>query len=93
MKSSIVKQMSAVRVETVERIQQTSNVIAQATSDISEVTVEAQVGFPTFYVRHINNLIGVGVFLAILTQLLTNMCCCIVSHFYDGTDTMILRLY
>ena len=60
MKSSIVKQMSAVRVETVERIQQTSNVIAEATSDISEVTVEAQVGFPTFYVRHINNLIGVG---------------------------------
>ena len=55
MKSSIVKQMSAVRVETVERIQQTSNVIAEATSDISEVTVEAQVGFPTLNVNHIKN--------------------------------------
>ena len=50
MKSSIVKQMSAVRVETVERIQQTSNVIAEATSDISEVTVEAQVSLPTYLV-------------------------------------------
>ena len=43
MKSSIIKQLSAVRVETVERIQQTSNVIAEATLFVSEVTVEAQV--------------------------------------------------
>jgi len=43
MKSSIVKQISAIRVETVERVQQTSSVIAEATSVISEVTVEAQV--------------------------------------------------
>ena len=43
MKSSIVKQISAIRVETVERVQQTSNVIAEATSVIGEVTVEAQV--------------------------------------------------
>ncbi|KAJ7334470.1 hypothetical protein OS493_014787 [Desmophyllum pertusum] len=42
MKSSIVKQLSAIKVETVERVQQTSNVIAEATSVISEVTVEAQ---------------------------------------------------
>lgn len=47
MKSSIVKQLSAIRVETVDRIQQTSNVIAEATSVISEVTVEAQVCLPT----------------------------------------------
>ena len=43
MKSSIVKQISAIRVETVERVQQTSNVIAEATSVVAEVTVEAQV--------------------------------------------------
>ena len=43
MKSSIVKQISAIRVETVERVQQTSNVIAEATSIVAEVTVEAQV--------------------------------------------------
>jgi len=56
MKSSIVKQISAIRVETVERVQQTSNVIAEATSVIGEVTVEAQVChytlisvFVTFY--------------------------------------------
>ncbi|XP_078344032.1 polycystin family receptor for egg jelly-like [Oculina patagonica] len=42
MKSSIVEQLSAIKVETVERVQQTSNVIAEATSVISEVTVEAQ---------------------------------------------------
>ena len=46
-KSSIVKQLSAVQVETVERIQQTSNVIAEAVSIVNEVTVEAQV-----YVAH-----------------------------------------
>jgi len=34
--------MAAVKVETVERVQQTSDVIAEATSVISEVTVEAQ---------------------------------------------------
>ena len=42
-KSRIVKQLSAVQVETVERIQQTSNVIAEAVSIVNEVTVEAQV--------------------------------------------------
>ena len=42
-KSSIVKQLSAVQVETVERIQQTSSVIAEAVSIVNEVTVEAQV--------------------------------------------------
>ena len=42
-KSSIIKQLSAVQVETVERIQQTSNVIAEAVSIANEVTVEAQV--------------------------------------------------
>ena len=42
-KSIIVKQLSAVQVETVERIQQTSNVIAEAVSIVNEVTVEAQV--------------------------------------------------
>ena len=42
-KSSIVKQLSAVQVETVERIQQTSNVIAEAVSIVNEVTVETQV--------------------------------------------------
>jgi len=47
MKSSIVKQISAIRVETVERVQQTSNVIAEATSVIGEVTVEAQVCLST----------------------------------------------
>lgn len=47
MKSSIVKQISAIRVETVERVQQTSNVIAEATSVIAEVTVEAQVCLST----------------------------------------------
>ena len=42
-KSSIIKQLSAVQVETVERIQQTSNVIAEAVSIVNEVTVETQV--------------------------------------------------
>ena len=42
-KSIIVKQLSAVQVETVERIQQTSNVIAEAVSIVNEVTVETQV--------------------------------------------------
>ena len=42
-KSRIVKQLSAVQVETVERIQQTSNVIAEAVSIVDEVAVEAQV--------------------------------------------------
>ena len=42
-KSSIIKQLSAVQVETVERIQQTSNVIAEAVSIVNEVTVDAQV--------------------------------------------------
>ena len=42
-KSIIVKQLSAVQVETVERIQQTSNVIAEAVSIVDEVAVEAQV--------------------------------------------------
>ena len=42
-KSRIVKQLSAVQVETVERIQQTSNVIAEAVSIVNEVTVETQV--------------------------------------------------
>ena len=49
MKSSIVKQISAIRVETVERVQQTSNVIAEATSIVAEVTVEAQVCLSTFF--------------------------------------------
>ena len=43
MKSSIVQQLSAVHVETVLRLQQVSNVVALATSVVSEVTVEAQV--------------------------------------------------
>lgn len=51
MKSSIVKQLSAIKVETVERLQQTSSVIAEATSVISEVTVEAQVRLNTLCVR------------------------------------------
>ena len=42
-KSSILKQLSEVKVETVERIKQTSDVIADATSVLSEVTVEAEV--------------------------------------------------
>ena len=42
-KSSIIKQLSAVQVETVERIQQISNVIAEAVSTVDEVAVEAQV--------------------------------------------------
>ena len=42
-KSSIIKQLSAVQVETVERIQQTSSVIAEAVAIVNEVTVEAQV--------------------------------------------------
>ena len=42
-KSGIIKQLSAVQVETVERLQQTSNVIAEAVSIVNEVTVEAQV--------------------------------------------------
>ena len=46
-KSSIVKQLSAVQVETVERIQQTSKVIAEAVSVVDEVTAEAQVSFST----------------------------------------------
>ena len=44
-KSSIVKQVSEVKVETVERIKQTSDVIADATAVLSEVTVEAEVSF------------------------------------------------
>jgi len=52
MKSNIVQQLSAVQVETVARVQQVSNVIAQATSVISEVTVEAQV-----IKRHWNGII------------------------------------
>ena len=44
-KSSIVKQLSAVQVETVERIQQISKVIAEAVSVVGEVTEEAQVNF------------------------------------------------
>ena len=48
MKSSIVKQVSAIRVETLERVQQVSNVIAEATSVVGEVTFEAQVCLPTF---------------------------------------------
>ena len=44
-KSSIVKQLSAVQVETVERIQQISKVIAEAVSVVGEVTAEAQVNF------------------------------------------------
>lgn len=44
-KSSIVKQVSEVKVETVERIKQTSDIIADATSVLSEVTVEAEVSF------------------------------------------------
>lgn len=51
MKSSIVKQLSAIEVETVERVQQTSNVIAEATSDISEITVEAQVSLCVLCMR------------------------------------------
>lgn len=43
MKSSILQQMSAVKAGTVLRVQQVSNVIAEASSVISEVTVEAQV--------------------------------------------------
>ena len=46
-KSSIVKRLSAVQVETVERIQQISKVIAEAVSVVSEVTAEAQVNFST----------------------------------------------
>ena len=46
-KSSIVKQLSAVQVETVERIQQISKVIAEAVSFVGEVTAEAQVNFFT----------------------------------------------
>ena len=44
-KSSIAKQLSAVQVETVERIQQISKVIAEAVSVVGEVTAEAQVNF------------------------------------------------
>lgn len=44
-KSSIVKQVSEVKVETLERIKQTSDVIADATTVLSEVTVEAEVSF------------------------------------------------
>lgn len=47
MKSSIVQQLSAVQAETVVRVQQVSNVIAQATSVINEVTIEAQVIYTT----------------------------------------------
>ena len=46
-KSSIVKQLSTVQVETVERIQQISKVIAEAVSVVGEVTAEAQVNFFT----------------------------------------------
>ena len=45
-KSSIVKRLSAVQVETVERIQQTSNVLAVAVSVVHEVTSGAQVNAP-----------------------------------------------
>ena len=41
----MVKQLSAVQVETVERIQQISKVIAEAVSVVGEVTAEAQVNF------------------------------------------------
>ena len=51
-KSSIVKQLSAVQVETVERIQQTSKVIAEAVSVVDEVTAEAQVNFLRIYLFH-----------------------------------------
>ena len=44
-KSSIVKQVSEVKVETLERIKQTSDVIADATTVLNEVTVEAEVSF------------------------------------------------
>jgi len=44
-KSSIVKQLSELKVETLERIKQTSDIIADATSVLSEVTVEAEVSF------------------------------------------------
>ena len=44
-KSSIVKQVSEVKVETLERIKQTSDVIADATTVLSEVTLEAEVSF------------------------------------------------
>ena len=44
-KSSIVNQVSEVKVETLERIKQTSDVIADATTVLSEVTVEAEVSF------------------------------------------------
>ena len=44
-KSSIVKRLSAVQVETVERIQQISKVIAETVSVVGEVTAEAQVIF------------------------------------------------
>ena len=40
-----MKQLSAVQVETVERIQQISKVIAEAVSVVGEVTAEAQVNF------------------------------------------------
>ena len=43
MKSSILQEMSAVQAETVVRVQQVSNVIAEASSVIGEVTAEAQV--------------------------------------------------
>ena len=43
-----MKQISAIRVETLERVQQTSNVIGEATAFVGEVTVEAQVCLPTF---------------------------------------------
>lgn len=42
-KSNILQQVSGVPAETVVRVQQLSNVIGEATSVISEVTVEAQV--------------------------------------------------
>lgn len=47
MKASIVQQLSAVQADTVVRVQQVSNVIAQATAVINEVTVEAQVIYTT----------------------------------------------
>ena len=51
MKSSIVQQLSAVKVETLARVQQMSNVIALATAVISEVTFETQVIY-----RHWNGI-------------------------------------
>ena len=66
MKSSIVKQISAIRVETVERVQQMSNVIAEATSVVGEVTLEAQVCLSTFISVFIFFLIPIKLILGAL---------------------------